>query len=118
MEHHPCGLFHVTTQLISRDVYKRQSLLRPGRFDYVIYLQPPIGENAENIVSYYLMDKDLAEDVDKRQIVCCNYIIYRLVMKTLQKMGKTVPEDYSLVCFDYSEDTYRQEDVTLSLIHI
>ncbi len=39
------------------------SLLRPGRFDYVIYLQPPIGENAENIVSYYLRDKDLAEDV-------------------------------------------------------
>lgn len=25
-------------------------------------LQPPIGENAENIVSYYLRDKDLAED--------------------------------------------------------
>ena len=39
------------------------SLLRPGRFDYVIYLQPPIGEIAENIVSYYLRDKDLAEDV-------------------------------------------------------
>ena len=48
-------------------------------------------------------------------IVCCNYIIYRLVMKTLQKMGKTVPEDYSLVCFDYSEETYRQEDVTCSV---
>ena len=44
-----------------------------------------------------------------------NYIIYRLVMKTLQKMGKTVPEDYSLVCFDYSEETYRQEDLTCSV---
>lgn len=43
--------------------YMPPSLLRPGRFDYVIYLQPPIGENAENIVSYYLRDKDLAEDV-------------------------------------------------------
>lgn len=31
------------------------------------------------------------------------------------KMGKTVPEDYSLVCFDYSEETYRQEDVTCSV---
>lgn len=29
--------------------------------------------------------------------------------------GKTVPEDYSLVCFDYSEETYRQEDVTCSV---
>ena len=43
--------------------YMPPSLLRPGRFDYVIYLQPPIGGNAENIVSYYLRDKDLAEDV-------------------------------------------------------
>lgn len=43
--------------------YMPPSLLRPGRFDYVIYLQPPIGEIAENIVSYYLRDKDLAEDV-------------------------------------------------------
>ena len=31
------------------------------------------------------------------------------------EMGKTVPEDYSLVCFDYSEETYRQEDVTCSV---
>lgn len=44
-----------------------------------------------------------------------HYIIYRLVIKTLQKMGKTVPKDYSLVCFDYSEETYRQEDVTCSV---
>ncbi len=35
--------------------------------------------------------------------------------KALQKMGKTVPKDYSLVCFDYSEETYRQEDVTCSV---
>lgn len=48
-------------------------------------------------------------------IVCCNYIIYRLVLKALERMGKTVPEDYSLVCFDYSETSYRQEDVTCSV---
>ena len=54
-------LFVVVTTNDTR--YMPPSLLRPGRFDYVIYLQPPIGENAENIVSYYLRDKDLAEDV-------------------------------------------------------
>ena len=54
-------LFVVATTNDTR--YMPPSLLRPGRFDYVIYLQPPIGENAENIVSYYLRDKDLAEDV-------------------------------------------------------
>ena len=54
-------LFVIATTNDTR--YMPPSLLRPGRFDYVIYLQPPIGENAENIVSYYLRDKDLAEDV-------------------------------------------------------
>lgn len=53
-------LFVIATTNDTR--YMPPSLLRPGRFDYVIYLQPPIGENAENIVSYYLRDKDLAED--------------------------------------------------------
>ena len=54
-------LFVIATTNDTR--YMPPSLLRPGRFDYVIYLQPPIGEIAENIVSYYLRDKDLAEDV-------------------------------------------------------
>ena len=30
-------------------------------------------------------------------------------------MGKQIPADYSLVCFDYSADTYRQEGVTCSV---
>ena len=38
-------LFVVATTNDTR--YMPPSLLRPGRFDYVIYLQPPIGENAE-----------------------------------------------------------------------
>lgn len=43
--------------------YMPPSLLRPGRFDYTLYLDPPMGKIAEKIVSYYLRDKDLAEDV-------------------------------------------------------
>ena len=43
--------------------YMPPSLLRPGRFDYTLYLDPPMGKIAERIVSYYLWDKDLAEDV-------------------------------------------------------
>ena len=43
--------------------YMPPSLLRPGRFDYTFYLDPPTGKTAEKIVSYYLRDKDLAEDV-------------------------------------------------------
>ena len=48
-------------------------------------------------------------------IVCCNYMIYRLVRQALEKMGKTVPEDYSLVCFDYSDENPDEEGITCSI---
>ncbi|BDF69927.1 GntR family transcriptional regulator [Oscillospiraceae bacterium] len=48
-------------------------------------------------------------------IVCCNYIIYRLVRQALEELGKRVPEDYSLVCFDYSREDWVQEDITCSV---
>lgn len=48
-------------------------------------------------------------------IVCCNYMIYRLVRQTLEAKGKRVPEDYSLVCFDYSGDQWEAEEITCSV---
>lgn len=48
-------------------------------------------------------------------IVCCNYMIYRLVRQALDKMGKSVPEDYSLVCFDYSDEDPGAEGITCSI---
>ncbi len=48
-------------------------------------------------------------------IVCCNYIIYCLVLQALQQMGKTVPEDYSLVCFDYTGRNWQENPVTCSV---
>lgn len=49
--------------------YMPQSLLRLGRFDYILNLNPPLGKTAENIVSYYLRDKNLAKDVQISDIV-------------------------------------------------
>ena len=49
-------------------------------------------------------------------IVCCNYMIYCLVRQALDKMGKSVPEDYSLVCFDYSDENPNKEGITCSII--
>lgn len=40
-----------------------QSLLRPGRFDYTITLEPPKGKIAERIAEHYLKDKSLDDDV-------------------------------------------------------
>lgn len=60
--------------------YMPPSLLRPGRFDYTLYLEPPTGKTAEKIVSYYLRDKDLAEDVLISDIV--KAIVKRLGQST------------------------------------
>lgn len=49
--------------------YMPQSLLRPGRSDYILNLNPPLGKTAKNIVSYYLRDKNLAKDVQISDIV-------------------------------------------------
>ena len=46
-----------------------QSLLRPGRFDYLINLEPPKGENAERIAAHYLKDKPLDDNVMISDIV-------------------------------------------------
>ena len=42
-------------------------------------------------------------------------MIYRLVRQALEKMGKTIPEDYSLVCFDYSDENLEKEGITCSV---
>ena len=71
-----------------------------------------------------LCQKHLAGGRIKRLLNCAMFYLPKFPLvqdikiagiKTLQKMGKTVPKDYSLVCFDYSEETYRQEDVTCSV---
>lgn len=48
-------------------------------------------------------------------VVCCNYMIYRMVRQVLEKQGKKVPQDCSLVCFDYSSDDWETEGVTCSV---
>lgn len=48
-------------------------------------------------------------------IICCNYIIYCYVKKALMRNGKKVPEDYSLVCFDYSDENWVEEGITCSI---
>ncbi len=48
-------------------------------------------------------------------VVCCNYMIYRLVRQVLEKQGKRVPENCSLVCFDYSSEDWEAEGVTCSV---
>ena len=46
-----------------------ESLLRPGRFDYVLKLDTPKGETAEAIIAHYLEDKNLDDDICISDIV-------------------------------------------------
>lgn len=48
-------------------------------------------------------------------VVCCNYMIYQMVRQVLEKQGKRVPQDCSLVCFDYSSGDWEEEGVTCSV---
>lgn len=48
-------------------------------------------------------------------ILCCNYLLYTLVRQALAIRHKRIPEDYSVACFDYSEDNWQEEGVTCSL---
>ena len=42
-------------------------------------------------------------------------MIYRLVRRVLEEQGKRVPEDCSLVCFDYSGPDWEAEGITCSV---
>lgn len=42
-------------------------------------------------------------------------MIYKLVRQVLNHKGKHVPEDYSLVCFDYSGQDWAAEGITCSV---
>ena len=48
-------------------------------------------------------------------IVCCNYMLLKMVQRVLKDMGKRVPEDYSLVCFDYSNEDWKDCGITCSV---
>lgn len=48
-------------------------------------------------------------------VVCCNYMILQAVLRAVGEAGKSVPEDYSLVCFDYSKEDWEEAGVTCSI---
>ena len=102
-------LFVIATTNDTR--YMPPSLLRPGRFDYVIYLQPPIGENAENIVSYYLRDKDLAENVLISDIVKAMPKVSCATLETVMNLA-------ALNSVYQSHEHIQKEDIIEALLQV
>ena len=102
-------LFVIATTNDTR--YMPPSLLRPGRFDYVIYLQPPIGEIAENIVSYYLRDKDLAEDVLISDVVKAMPKVSCATLETVMNLA-------ALNSVYQGHEHIQKEDITEALLQV
>lgn len=48
-------------------------------------------------------------------VVCCNYMVLQAVLKYMNTVGKSTPEDYSLVCFDYSGSDWEETGITCSV---
>ncbi|AEV29309.1 transcriptional regulator [Sphaerochaeta pleomorpha str. Grapes] len=48
-------------------------------------------------------------------IVCCNYMIMEMVREMMALNGKSIPGDYSLVCFDYSNTDWEETGITSSI---
>lgn len=48
-------------------------------------------------------------------VVCCNYMILQAVLQYMKLEKKKVPEDCSLVCFDYSKDDWEEAGITCSI---
>lgn len=79
------------------------------------YIKWCISDEAHNAQYARSIEKFLRNLPKCTAIVCCNYMIYCLVRQALDKMGKTIPEDYSVVCFDYSSEDPAVEGVTCSI---
>jgi GntR family transcriptional regulator, arabinose operon transcriptional repressor len=48
-------------------------------------------------------------------IVCCNYMILEFILEIFQEKGISVPEDYSIVGFDYSGSDWQHQKITASI---
>ena len=76
-----------------------------------VHLQPPIGENAENIVSYYLRDKDLAEDVLISDIVKAMPKVSCATLETVMNLA-------ALNSVYQGHEHIQKEDITEALLQV
>ncbi|MDC7242347.1 MAG: substrate-binding domain-containing protein, partial [Spirochaetales bacterium] len=48
-------------------------------------------------------------------LVCCNYMILNIMLELFKEKGVRVPEDFSIVCFDYSAQDWQESSITASI---
>ena len=60
------GVFTIST--VNDRKYLPDSLLRSGRFDKIINVQEPNGDNFHKIIEYYMAEKSVSENIDIEEI--------------------------------------------------
>ena len=48
-------------------------------------------------------------------LVCCNYMLLNTMLEVFQEHDVVVPQDYSIVCFDYSGSDWQARNITASI---
>lgn len=90
--------------------------MRKRRVDLIDhYIKWCISDEAHNPSYARTIEKFLKGLPKCTAIVCCNYLIYKLVRQVLEKKNKSIPDDFSVVCFDYSSESWKEDDITCSL---
>lgn len=79
------------------------------------YIKWCVSDEAHTEGFVKVIEKFLKKIPSCTAIVCCNYMIYCLVKQALGNYSKGIPEDYSVVCFDYSRNDWEQEKVACSI---
>lgn len=82
--------------------------------DYVLFL------NSDDLRDIKYLDKRIWGFYKKignvcTAIVCCNVMFYLALKRVFSLHGVSVPQDVSVVCFDYSDDDYITEGITCSV---
>ncbi|WP_428770305.1 GntR family transcriptional regulator [Treponema sp. HNW] len=52
---------------------------------------------------------------DCTAVACCNVMLYKCLTEVFSEKGKRIPNDYSVVCFDYSHSNWETEGITCSV---
>lgn len=66
---------------------------------------------------YQLMKRFILDNPTLTGFVVCEYELARILTKVINDLGKKIPEDYSIVCFDSPENRINQATFTHILQH-
>ncbi len=80
--------------------------------DYIKWISSDdlVVKSTQKILKHFLNEVPKAT-----AIVCCNIGVYKMLLDVLAAKGCHIPEDYSVVCFDYTDNDYKERGITCTV---